>query len=272
MKWKLSARALYLGIVTLVLLGILIIIVRISQTTLRKPAFASGWFLFGVMVFLAAYNGRKKLAMIPLGKASTWLQLHVIGGFFALLVFWSHTGELWPRGGYERVLALLFYLVSLSGIFGWLLQMYFPHLMTDSGVEVIYERIPAELANLREQAEAIVLNCTTETGSPTLARHYVERVDWFLRQPRFFLFNAIGSEKARMWRRQQHAHVLRYLNSREQKFLNELTEIIDYKLELDVQYAAQTIMKRWLFLHVPLAMALMLMAVWHVIVVHVYTA
>ena len=261
-----------MGIVTLVLLGILLIIVHIAETSLVKPSFMTGWFLFSVMVFLASYNGRKKLAMIPLGKASTWLQLHVIGGFAALLIFWTHTGEFWPRGGYERALALLFYIVSASGILGWAIQMYYPHLMTDSGVEVIYEQIPAELAYLREQAEAIVLNCTTETGSPTLARHYAERVDWFLRQPRFFIFNAIGSEKARMWRRQQHTHVLRYLNSREQKFLNELSEIIDYKLELDVHYAAQTIMKGWLLIHVPMAASLMLMAIWHIIVVHVYTA
>lgn len=272
MKSKLSVRALCMGIVALVLLGALVMLVYVAQTTLRKPAFATGWFLFGIMVFLGMYNSRKKLAMIPLGKASTWLQLHVIGGFFALLVFWAHTGELWPRGGYERALALLFYLVSASGVFGWLLQMYFPHLLTDSGVEVVYEQIPAELAFLREQAEGIVLKCTDETGSPTLARHYVERVDWFLRQPRFFIYNAIGSEKARMWRRQQHAHVLRYLNSREQKFLDELTEVIDCKLELDLQYAAQTLIKGWLLFHVPLAAATLLMAVWHIIVVHVYTA
>lgn len=272
MKWKLSARALYLAVVSLILLGILALIIRTSQISLRKPAFASGWFLFTIMVFLAMYNSRKKLAMIPLGKASTWLQLHVIGGFAALCVFWTHTGEFWPRGGYERVLALLFYLVSLSGILGWMIQMYYPHLLTDSGVEVIYDQIPAELANLREQAEAIVLNCTTETGSPTLARHYLERIDWFLRQPRFFFYNAIGSEKSRSWRRQQHNNVIRYLNSREQKFLDELSQIIDYKLELDLHYAAQTIMKCWLMVHVPLAAALMLVAVWHILVVHIYTA
>src|SRR5262249_19758136 len=47
---------------------------------LGRPTVLSGWLLLGVMAGLAIFNVRKKLSMIPIGRASTWLVLHVIGG------------------------------------------------------------------------------------------------------------------------------------------------------------------------------------------------
>ena len=39
------------------------------------------------MVFLAAFNTRKKLAMLPLGRARVWLHAHMAGGLIALALF-----------------------------------------------------------------------------------------------------------------------------------------------------------------------------------------
>lgn len=256
----------------MVLVGVLMLARHSVRQRLGHPAFGTGWVLITVMLFLAMYGSRKRLSMLPIGRASTWLLFHVVGGATAVCVFWFHAGRLWPKGGYLQVLALLFYLVSLSGICGWLLQMIYPRRLTGSGVEIIYERIPAELANLREQAEAIVMNCTRETGSTTLADHYLEKIDWFLRRPRFYFYNAIGSERARTWHRQQHDQVQRYLDSHERKFLEELSAIIDYKLKLDFHYAAQSVMKGWLLFHVPLSAALLFLSFWHILVVYIYVA
>ena len=72
----------------------------------------TGWILFSVMVFLAAFNTRKKLAMLPLGSARVWLHAHMAGGLLALALFWLHTGSVWPHGLYLKALAACFYLVS----------------------------------------------------------------------------------------------------------------------------------------------------------------
>ncbi len=230
----------------------------------------SGWSLFGLMIILAGFNVRKRLSMLPLGGATAWRRLHEAGGIVAVAIFWLHTGALWPQGRYEQMLAALFYLISLSGIIGAVLQRVYPRLLTDAGVEIIYERIPAELANLREQAESIVLACTNETGSDTLARHYLEALDWYFRRPRFFFHHALGGKTARAWQRLQCSTVQRYLNDQERNFLEKLTAVADYKTDVDLHYAAQTIMKGWLLFHVPLATAVMTLALWHVIVVYVY--
>jgi hypothetical protein len=230
----------------------------------------TGWILFAVMVLLAAFNARKKLSMLPLGRARTWLLAHMAGGLLALVLFWIHTGTVWPHGLYLKALAACFYLVSTSGIIGYLLQRIYPKQLTDTGFEIIYEKIPAEITTLREQAGTVVLACTKETGADTLARHYVETLDWYFRRPRFFISHLVGGRKARAWHRQQCATVQRYLDDKGRAFLDQLTRLAERKHDLDVHYALQTILKGWLLIHLPLAVATMTLAVWHVILVHVY--
>ncbi len=142
-----------------------------SRTALGVPAQLTGWTLFAAMAGLALLSARKKLSMVPVGRASYWLNAHVVVGLSALALFWVHTGNAWPSGLYEQALALLFYLLSLSGIIGYGLQRLYPARLTQGGDEVIYERIPAELARIRDDLESTLVACTEETGSDTLARH-----------------------------------------------------------------------------------------------------
>jgi hypothetical protein len=263
---KTSGRGLFVAVTILCSLVLLFGVARLVRLAFGHSSFATGWLLLTLMLFLAMYNSRKRISMLPLGKASTWLQLHVIGGFATFGFFWLHTGRIWPSGGYEHVLALLFYLVGLSGVCGWLLQAIYPRVLTSTGIEVIYERIPTELADLREQAEALMRN----SNSVTLAQYYHDQIQWFFSQPRFLLHHLLGNDKARTWSRQQQSQVQRYLNSHENEVLQTLGEMMNHKLELDVHYALQSVMKGWLLVHVPLAVALVLLALWHTIVVHVY--
>jgi hypothetical protein len=253
---------------------ILFIVLASASSHLRgalgDPASLTGWFVFAVLAGLGAFNSRKRLSMVPLGSAALWLQIHVAGGFLALALFWLHTRTLWPHGLYEQVLALCFYAASLSGIIGWLLQRSLPRRLTATGVEILYERIPAEIANLRAQAESLVLECTKATERETLARHYTETLDWFFRRPRFLRNHLFGGKMARAWQRQQFGTIRRYLDGREAIFLDRLNAIAEYKTDVDFHYAAQTVMKLWLFLHLPLAIGTLLLAVWHILLIHIY--
>ena len=252
------------------LLALLTWSARYLDDNLRRAGVFTGWFLFGVLALLAAFNSRKRLSMLPLGRASTWLLLHAVGGIVALPLFWLHTGTLWPFGLYERALTLLFYLITITGVAGWLLQKYYPRLLTATGGEIIYEQIPAAIAGVREQAEAAVVSCTNETGSPTLARHYTETMEWFFRRPRFFLNHILGGEKGSAWHRRHCATVERYLNEKERTFLEQVSRFAEFKTQLDLHFAVQSVMKIWLLIHLPLATAILALVIWHVILVHVY--
>lgn len=244
---------------------------RLRVEQLQDPAVLTGWWLFATMLFLAAFNARKKLSVIPLGSAAAWLRWHVVGGFLTLALFWLHTGSLWPTGLYEQVLAGLFYLLNLTGIIGWLLQRTYPRMLADTGNEIIFERIPAEIARLRTAAEAAVMACVQETGAETLSRHYVETLHWFFRRPRFFASHAfLGSKQARAWVRQQCEPVRRYLGEAERAHLDRLAALAERKLDVDFHYFAQLLMKSWLLLHLPLAAIVVLLALWHLALIHIY--
>jgi hypothetical protein len=243
---------------------------REASVSLDRSEFLTGYILFGLMLALALFNARKKLSMVPLGRAAYWLAGHAVGGMLAIALFFIHTNSFWPEGGYEQALAVIFYLVSLSGIFGFLIQRYFPKRLVQSDFEIIYERIPAEVAEVREKAEAAVRACTDATGSDTLARHYFEALSWYFRRPRFFLNHALGGEAGEHWIRHQHQTVDRYLSDAEREHLESLSELARYKNQIDLHYACQSIMKLWLLVHVPLAAAVLGLMFWHVIVVNVY--
>jgi hypothetical protein len=266
----LSRRALWVWFVAALALGAIAVWDRGARLGLRDPHFVTGYLLLALMLLLGGYNWRKKLSMLPLGRASTWLTIHVVGGIAALALFWLHTGRAWPIGFYERALAALFYLTSLSGILGYALQRTLPGRLTAAGPEWIYERIPAELARLRREVEAALETSAAEGGHDTLARHYVETVAWFFMRPRFFWSHALGGRRAEHWLAGHVTEIRRYLSEPERAALARVAELGRAKIALDAQYTLQSLLRRWLVVHVPLAVGVIALSLWHLVVVNVY--
>src|SRR5690606_4747667 len=126
--------------------------------------------------------------------------------------------------------------------------------------------------DLRSQSEAAILACVTDTGSDTLSRHYVETMRWYFERPRFVLPHLVGSGAAEAWWLRQCDTVARYLSEGEMAHLEQLRRLGLRKTRIDFHHAAQGLMKRWLLVHIPLSTATLTLAVWHVLVVHVYAA
>lgn len=243
---------------------------RRSWLSFGDPSIVTGYVLLALMLGLALLAGRKRLSMVPMSRVSVWLTVHVLVGLLALAVFWLHSRTLWPNGLHQELLAGLFYLVVASGCLGVLLQATLPARLTQSGTEVIYERIPAELSRLRAAAEAVVLACVAETGSDSLARHYDERLHWYFQRPRFFLSHVAGTMRARHWLHHNATATARYLNDRESDHLRRLYRLAEEKTLMDFHYALQGLMKWWLFAHIPPAAALLVFSLWHLLLVNLY--
>jgi len=243
---------------------------QITEFTIGFPSIVTGWVLFGILVALAIYNIRKKLSVLPLANSSTWLNVHFPVGLFAVGVFWLHTGFQWPLGNYEIFLTLLFYLTTLTGLLGLLIQRSFPKRLTLSGTEYIFERIPLEIFSIQEQAKELLLNCTRQTKRDTLATQYMAHLDWYFQRPRFFLSHVFGGKKCETWIRQQCSKVEIALNPQERTFLQNLFTLANTKKSIDLHYALQSILKYWMLFHLPLAAALMTLAIWHLLLVSVY--
>ena len=65
-----------------------------------------------------------------------------------------------------------------------------------------------EIADLRAQAEALVLRAMQEVGTDTLGRYYAESLDWYFWKPRFVLSHLLGANRSARWIR-GHIHALR---------------------------------------------------------------
>ena len=103
-----------------------------------------------------------------------------------------------------------------------------------------------------------------------MARYYLDTLSWFFRKPRFFFAHAVFSRRSNQWLAHQSAAVERYLNDAEREYLRTLEALARVKNQLDVHYALQGLMKLWLLVHVPLAVAVVALSIWHFLLVHSY--
>jgi len=233
-------------------------------------AHITGYALFAVMLTLGFFKLRKRLLVLPIGTVRDWMLLHLVFGVLGFVLFFQHTGTLWPGGHYEQWIALFFYVVSITGVIGYFFQRVLPQRLADLGEQVIYDRIPIEMASLRARVESLMLEATKETGSDTLARYYAETLHWYFDRPRFLLSHLRGTGRSEGWIQTNLKVLSRFLNDSERAYLMKLEEIAIRKSALDAHHAIQGALKFWLFVHVPCATLLILLAIWHLIIVSIY--
>lgn len=241
-----------------------------AERSLGSPAVITGYALFALMIALGLFNWRKRLLVLPVGTARHWMIAHGVLGAIALPLYWQHAGSLWPTGFYEQALALFFYVTMGSGLVGWVLERQLPRRLSDLGAEVIYERIPGELHEVRMRAEALVVEGVAKTGSSTLGRYYSESLHWYFRRPRFLLSHLLGAGRGARWIGGHIGALRRYLNEDERAVLDRIETLALRKNQLDAHFALQSLLKLWLFVHVPGAVLLIALACWHLLVVNVY--
>lgn len=248
-------------------------LVQFNRLNLTRPhlVYVTGWALLGLMLYLTAYNLRKKFSFLPLVSSRLWLQAHLYLGMFTALVFLMHLRWRAPQGSFETVLALLFVGVTLSGIVGWFLSRVIPQALTAAGGEVPFERIPVIRHELRRQAEKLVLGRIVPSGADTLADFYAARLAPFFVGPANFPAHLIGSSRPLNSLLAQVAEVGRFLNAAEKATLAELTELVRQKNILDFQRSGQLVMKGWLFVHIPLTYGLLVFSFVHVVLVYAFS-
>jgi hypothetical protein len=244
--------------------------VRAEEQALGRSAFASGYLLLAAIGFLALYNVRKKLPFLPLGASSTWFQWHIYVGLATLVVFALHAGPGMPNGILESTLAAVYLLTAGSGLFGLYLTRTIPRQLARLGEEVIYERIPALRRDALRRADDVVLACVAESGATTLAEFYSRRLHAFFgRPPRLAYQLWPTAARRRALLREMH-DVRRYLSDREQSACEELFALVRRNDELDFRAARQWLLKAWLFAHIGLTYALLLLALLHGLLVHAF--
>ena len=230
----------------------------------------SGWLMFALVVFLAAFNLRKRLSFLPILRAATWLQLHIYLGLFCGLIFVIHVGVGLPNGPLEITLSLLFLLVFVSGIVGLALSRILPRRLTNQGEEIIFERMPVYRRQLRDKAEELVLSSLTSSRSKMLAEFYSEELAVFFVAPSYLLYHLFMGQRPLNRILEKIDNQKRYCNDSECELIEQLRELVVKTYELDRSQYLQGLLKVWLFIHIPATFALFAFIVLHVILIHAY--
>ena len=257
------ARRWTLTLLTLLAAGLLAGAWALARIALRPTAMQSGVLLLALVAGLILFNARKKLPFLPLLTASTWLQVHIYAGWLTVLVYALHVGLRWPAGRLGIVLAGLFLVVAVSGVFGLWLSRWLPPRLTRSGESLIYERIPLLRHRLQEEAKNTVQQANEDTRSTTLADFYLKMLGPYLASAPAFLAPFTHDYR-------QHHRVVaelrelrRYLDASEITLADRLEDMIEAKRNLDRQLAGQRLLKLWLFVHIPLSYGLLVLALVH---------
>lgn len=235
-----------------------------------SPASLAGMIAGGVAAALMAlevlYAMRRRLLVAPLKTGQRWLQAHVYGGTLAALLVLIHMGFHWPHGTFGLLLFLLTILTTLSGLLGVILQKTVPTTLTSSiGVEAIYERIPELVADLRTQAGE-----TIKGSSEMLQGFYGSHVQPALAGPNVSFAYLMDVRSGRERVLTDFGGIQSFLSGDDKARADQLQALVTRKMDLEAHYTWQNVLRRWLLLHVPLAMLLIAAIVVHIAAVWRY--
>lgn len=253
-----------------------------------------------LMLYAGVLGARRKLPTLRVGRATTWMKGHIWLGTVSYVLILFHSGFQWGES-LTFVLMVLFTIVVVTGLLGLALQQFMPRvLMRQVPLETVYEQIDSVVGQLRSEADALVTaaagplpavepeprgrrrrerdrsgaqvrpvlrpRATWTTAGPesaVLRETYLTDVRPFLAE-RLPHRNGAGSS----W--PQRSAVFENLRTALPPTLHEvvteLEAICEERRQLAIQKMLHHWLHGWLLVHVPLSMALMLLAVVHAIV------
>lgn len=223
-----------------------------------------------LLLAVALYGARRRLMSLAsrrrAGRARSWLHFHVYGGLLFLLLVLMHSGFRYPEGWITLALWWLSLWNVASGLLGVGLQRWLPRMLASGlSTEVLYERIPELIGELRARAQTLA----AASGEGVMAL-YDRRVAPALERPRrrwIYLLDITGGIKA--WLK-EFQYLESFLDDEERARLEELERIYRTKLEIDAHYTLQQVLRGWLWLHVPTSLLLLAFLAVHVTVVLLY--
>jgi hypothetical protein len=260
--------------------GALFWLVWIYGNGLRDPHFFNGWVLGGGILLQLYFHISIKAGTLAPKAAMRWRKLHVFIGYLLIAAFMSHSDFSLPDTAFEWALWWSFVLVTLSGIFGvylaWSLKAKG---RIDEGIK--YDRIPNLRAELAQKAYAVVAK--NDPGNDVIALPglpydawiadlYASRLRDFFRGQENSGAHFIGSQRPLKRLTDEIDNLSRYVDEKSQEKLAAIRELVVEKDRLDFARVYLGFTKLWLFVHVPVTYALIVLAVLHILVAYAFSS
>jgi hypothetical protein len=244
---------------------------------------------FACMVFVTLLALRKKFPIWRIGRTQTWMRGHLWLGALSLPLILLHSGFLFGYG-LTSIMMWLFVAVYASGVFGAWLQHTTPRrLLREVPMETIYDQIAHVREQLLDEADTVVADAcgkleievsvpraAASSGANALAtvmragsgavssalrEFYVREMRPFAGAPSRRHALADETTAAAMF-----AKLRSLLPATLEAPIADLQSICEEERQLLRQERLHRWLHAWLIVHVPLAYALMALAVVHIVV------
>lgn len=243
---------------------------RVSGGTV--PGLIYGSLAMAIMIFASLLGARKKVPAWRIGRATAWMKGHIWLSILLVPLVLFHSG--FRIGGpLTALLWILFGIVTVSGLVGLLFQQFLPRLMTEQvAMETVYDQIDHVIAQLRYEADLRMVALvgplgfelqppegvtpvkakegTPQEGSDRMKDFYLEQVRPSLDPKGKLMKNTFGSFKLTV------PAVFHDVT-------NFLAGLVEERRQLERQRGIHRWMHGWLFVHMPLSLALLLLVIVH---------
>ncbi|MBX3470919.1 MAG: hypothetical protein KF878_28970 [Planctomycetes bacterium] len=239
-----------------------------------------------IILFAGAIGLRRKVRARGLGRAEAWLKGHIWLGLLAYVLVYLHAGFR-LGGALTIVLMVLFTAVVVSGVYGLIVQLVVPRLMTAQlPHETLHEQAPLYASRLREEAaRAVTEVCGALRPEPEPAAagagaapagrragRVVEALEgseplkeFFLQELDGYLESGRGRLATAGARRAVFGHVRALSGPGVHPTLEVLEGLCEERRRLAEQVRLHGWLHGWLLVHLPLAAALILLTVVHAV-------
>lgn len=234
-----------------------------------------------MMVFALLLAVRKRLRWARVGRAYHWTQGHVWLGMLSYPIILFHAGFRFNGSPVGMVLMILFTVVFFSGIIGLIAQERLPgRLVREVPGESIYEQIPHVLTQIRSNAAALMDSLRKEPegavsagGVATAIMRTVEDVAeveaFYKKTIEPYLRDTVPARTPLVTAESTIGEFRRLRQRLPAEFeqpLDQLQAMVDERRQLAMQQKLYRRLHVWLFVHVPLSYALMILAAVHIVV------
>jgi hypothetical protein len=268
------------GLLIAAISGGLFWLVWIYGNGLRDPRYLDGWVLAGGMGLQLYFHIAIKTGSLSPKSALRWRKIHIFVGYLLIAAFISHSNFSLPDTGFEWALWAGFVMVTLSGVVGaylaWSLKAKG---RIDEGVS--YDRIPTLRVKLARDVHAVVAETDLSAAQIPLpgiphdawiSDLYTNQLRDFFEEPRNFTAHLMGSQRPLNRLTDEIDNLSRYVDKQGQERLAAIKNLVVEKDRLDFARVYLGLTKGWLFVHVPVTYALIVLAVLHVLIVYAFSS
>ena len=262
--------------ISLSIAGLLVVSYIVSSRYTTPSGRTIAGFLYGVLGLLATlvlmyYGVRKRTYTKNQWSLQAWLSFHCYVGVLTLLIIPLHAGFTF-HGNIHTLAFVLLAIVVVSGMVGAWLYLTIPRQFGQLGVELPYvgtRTVDTELNRLlqqmrglsRDKSNAFARKCQEEMerGLPT------RPVGWRL------VFGRTAAATPLATHRQEFLASLQNIPQEEHEAFQRLGDLATQKWELErrlvSQMRLQNLLEAWLYVHLPVSIAMMLAVLLHIIIV-----